>query len=100
MVGCSEEREAEHRDKLTAFAQETTRRADRLGDASDRLTALATRSIQKMIDQGEDLEARLLASLLNAAAALASVALDVHATALGVEELLAHFEEDLEPGSS
>jgi len=90
------EREAEEMDELRLFAEENMLRADRLGAASDKLLKLATRSVERMLDQGEDLDSRLLASTLNAAASLAAMACDVKAKALGVDDLLVLLREELD----
>ncbi len=96
----SEEREAQEMNELRLFAEVSMRRADRLGDASDKLLKLATLSMQRMLDDGEDLDSRLLASTLNAAASLAAMACDVKAKALGVDDLLVLLREDLEQEDS
>ncbi|MEA5474255.1 hypothetical protein VB716_08475 [Synechococcus sp. CCY9201] len=94
----TEEREAEHRAQIRAFADQLTCRAARLGDVADRLIALATRSVQTMLDRGEDLDARLLPSVVNAAAALTTLTSDLQSRALGIDELMELLEEDVEQG--
>lgn len=52
----SGEREEEQMDQLRSFAEETMLRAERLGDASDKLLTLATKSMQRMLDHDEVLD--------------------------------------------
>jgi hypothetical protein len=87
-------------DQLRAFAEETMRWAHGLGSASDQLLALALKTIRSLLDNNEDLDPRLIASALNTAAALAATACDVQARALGVDDLLALLDGDLEQHDS
>ena len=74
--------------QLETFRQQQLERAQVVGDRADELLALVERSLRHHLEAGTCLHPRELSSVIAAACKALQGAIDIEATALGVEEFL------------
>jgi len=89
------EREAEHRKAIKAFRDEQEKRAHYMGELADLMMDLTAEKLQAMHAAGELPSEQQISNLAKTVATLAEKAMDLKATALGVDELIETLETEL-----
>ena len=90
------QREHQQREKIAAFRNEQERRAHAMGDLADLMMDLTAEKLQAMRAAGELPSEQQIANLAKTVASLADMAMNLKATALGVDDLVEALEAELD----
>lgn len=90
-----EERNSKHRQAITAFRNEQEQRAHAMGELADLMMDLTAEKLQAMRAAGELPSEQSISNLAKTVASLADMAMNLKATALGVDELVDAIDQEL-----
>ena len=89
------EREEKHKRAIKKFREEQERRAQGMGELADLMMELTADKLQAMRAAGELPSEQSISNLAKTVASLADMAMNLQATALGVDELVDTLETEL-----
>ena len=90
------QREHQQREKIVAFRNEQERRAHAMGDLADLMMDLTADKLQQMRAAGELPSEQQIANLAKTVASLSDMAMQLKATALGVDDLVDALDTELD----
>lgn len=90
------ERETRHRQQIKRFRDEQEQRAQSMGELADLMMDLTREKIQAMQAAGQLPSEQQISNLAKTVASLADMAMNLKATALGVDELMDVLEDKLD----
>lgn len=90
------EREEKHRKQIKIFRDDQERRAKALGELGDLMLDIATEKIESMRAAGETISEQSLSNIAKTVASLHEMSMNLGATALGIDELEAALDAELD----
>lgn len=90
-----EAKAAQHKSQIEKFRREQERRAEGMGELADLMMELTREKMQAMRAAGELPSEQQIANLAKTVTSLADTAMNLQATALGVDELVETLETEL-----
>ncbi len=90
------EKEAHHRRQIQIFRDDQERRAKALGNLGDLMLDVAVEKIENMRAAGDQISEQSLSNIAKTVASLHEMSMNLGATALGIDELEAALDAELE----